>query len=251
MRNYLFIVFILIAFTASSQKDHFASSEKNGFSGPSYKSYELGVFAGISYYIGELNPGGHFKFIHPAGGLVFRYNLNNRYSYKFSAIYGRISGDNPSVSTLQQGQALNFVSPIIEAAVQVEFNFLSYNAADENPYFTPYVFAGLSAFYFNPSSGGNKLQPLSTEGVKYTRVQPAFPFGAGMKFKFSHRFLLSAEWGLRKTTTDYIDDISTVYTETGLQRGNSKTKDWYSFAGVILSFRVGEKPSVCNNFSRK
>jgi len=251
MRNSLFIIFIFIAFTASSQKDHFTASSKNGFSGPSFKSYELGIFAGTSYYIGELNSGGHFNFIHPAGGLAFRYNINNRYSYKISAIYGRISGDNPSISESLNGESPNFISPVIEGALQIEFNFFSYNAADDNPYFTPYVFTGLAAFYFNPSSDGVKLQPLSTEGIKYSRIQPAIPFGAGLKFKFSHRFLLSTEWGLRKTTTDYIDDISTIYKSTGQQRGNSKNKDWYSFAGIILSFRIGEKPSVCNNFSRR
>ena len=37
---------------------------------------ELGVFLGGSYYIGDLNPMGHFnQFTKPGGGIVFRYNF--------------------------------------------------------------------------------------------------------------------------------------------------------------------------------
>ena len=83
--------------------------------------------------------------------------------------------------------------------------------------------------------------------------------GIGFKFNLSPRFAVSAEYGVRKTFTDYIDDVSGTYADpTGLseiafqmadkspgdgyieggQRGNPGTKDWYSFAGVILSYRV-------------
>ena len=71
---------------------------------------------------------------------------------------------------------------------------------------------------------------------------------------------VGAEWGMRKTTTDYLDDVSTTYYfdgptaipptinqlasdptlthTTGMQRGNSRNTDWYSFAGVSLTFKI-------------
>jgi hypothetical protein len=79
---------------------------------------------------------------------------------------------------------------------------------------------------------------------------------------------------MRKTFTDYIDDISTMYYidyntlpsgdigaaeflsdpssvkhEPGMQRGNSQNNDWYSVAGITLTYRfsIGEK-STCSDF---
>ncbi len=61
---------------------------------------------------------------------------------------------------------------------------------------TPYLFGGISVFYFNPYAtdpAGDKvyLRPLSTEGEglpmypdrkEYSLVNMAFPFGGGFKF---------------------------------------------------------------------
>jgi hypothetical protein len=68
---------------------------------------------------------------------------------------------------------------------------------------------------------------------------------------------LTLEWGMRKTTTDYIDDVSPftpgkqahrsihqVITSEGMQRGNSKDNDWYSFAGVSVVFRINFRGSA-------
>ena len=151
-----------------------------------------------------------------------------------------------------------------------------------NPYehsLAPYLFAGISNFSFNPSTkdtSGRKvfLQPLSTEGQgfyqgrkKYKLNQYSIPFGGGVKFSFSENVRLAIEVGLRKTNTDYLDDVSTTYIDqnilllnrgqqavdlafrgdelkTGLsypadatQRGG-KSKDWYYFSGITLSIRL-------------
>jgi hypothetical protein len=122
------------------------------------------------------------------------------------------------------------------------------------------------------------LQPLSTEGQgtsakpgtrKYRLVQVSIPFGAGFKLNLSERIDLSMEWGMRKTFTDYLDDVSTVYPDptildtekgsisaamsdrtgstnnVGRQRGNSKNKDWYCFTGVVLGFKFREPAQKC------
>jgi hypothetical protein len=142
---------------------------------------------------------------------------------------------------------------------------------------------------FNPStkdSAGTKvyLQPLSTEGQgfyngrkKYSLQQFSIPFGAGVRFSVSPNIRLAFEIGMRKTNTDYLDDVSTSYVDqntllanrgqlavdlafrgdelkTGLsypaggsQRGKVENKDWYYFSGFILSIRL---PSITGN-SRK
>ena len=77
------------------------------------------------------------------------------------------------------------------------------------------------------------------------------------------------EYGIRKTFTDYLDDVhSSRYIDSDQlgaingplaatlsnrsldgsrfgTRGNPSTKDWYAFFGAMLSFRLGG-PRVCN-----
>ncbi len=90
---------------------------------------------------------------------------------------------------------------------------------------TPYVFAGISAFYFNPYAqnpeGGRVfLRPLSTEGEglpqypdrkQYSNVAVGFPIGGGMKFLIGRTLVVTTELGFRYTTTDYLDDVSKSY----------------------------------------
>ena len=52
-----------------------------------------------------------------------------------------------------------------------------------------------------------------TEGVKYSRLAFVLPFGIGAKTKITPFMNLALEAGWRKTFTDYIDDVSTVYVD--------------------------------------
>jgi hypothetical protein len=276
LKTYLSILFLSLffSFTGYSQR-------------PKDKSAEIGVFLGCSYYIGDINPLVHFgPMTKPAGGAVFRYNLNPRLAVRANAFFGTIQADDAiASSTAQQRRNLNFRSKISEFSIQAEFNFLEYQLGNERRKFTPYIFAGLGAFKFNPIAIYNNysftLQPLGTEGQgleggpkkKYKLTQFSIPFGVGIKTHLSKRIGLSLEWGMRKTFTDYLDDVSTTYydpvelaarrgavaaaasdpstgtdpnySNVGRQRGNPTTKDWYSFAGFVLTLKLKEKRETC------
>lgn len=259
-----------------------------GLAQPHKKSAEAGAFLGGSYYIGDLNPLGHFnQFTKPAGGIVFRYNFNHRLAARANAFFGGIEGDDSfSNSTAQHQRNLHFKSNIAELSAQLEFNFLDYQIGDDTRGFTPYVFGGLAGFRFNPRVKVNdnwvNLQPLGTEGQglvggankrKYKLTQMSLPFGVGVKANLSKYMGISIEWGMRKTFTDYLDDVSARYydpailaakrgamtaqlsdpsigtdpnyTNVGRQRGNPTTKDWYSFAGIALTVKFREKRKLC------
>jgi hypothetical protein len=148
---------------------------------------------------------------------------------------------------------------------------------------TPYFFGGVAVFKFNPytfdeNNEKTYLQPLSTEGqgiegysVKpYKLTQLSLPFGGGIKYAFSDRVRLGVELGIRKTFTDYLDDVSTNYAgeddllaargaqavalayrgdevsngnpdypEKGAMRGGAENLDLYYFTGLHLTFRLG------------
>ena len=88
-----------------------------------------------------------------------------------------------------------------------------------------------------------------------------------MKFNISRNITGGVEWGMRRTGTDYLDDVSTVYPDisvfddsdnypqavyfydrslshngqnAGLQRGNPSVNDWYSFAGFFIAFKIND-----------
>ena len=252
------------------------------------KSVEVGLFLGGSYYIGDLNPTRHFsQSTKPAGGALIRYNVSHRLSLRGSAFYGNIAAyDGFSSSAYQQQRNLNFRSSLVEASAQFEFNFLNYEIGNDKERFSPYIFGGLGVFRFDPEGEYNgewiRLRPLSTEGqglagsaVKktYSKFQISLPFGVGVKVNLAKNLALSLEWGMRKTFTDYLDDLSTRYydpqkladangsiaalladkskvndsgySNVGRQRGNPTTKDWYSFAGIALTLKLNGRREKC------
>jgi hypothetical protein len=253
------------------------------------KTHEVGIFIGCSYYIGDLNPSGHFgPLTQPAGGVIYRYNYNRRFSIKANALFGNIEGDDArSSSASAQERNLSFKSYIRELAVEGEFNFMEYKTGSSKFPFTPYLFAGIAGFMFNPQAQlGNQwidLQPLGTEGQgtkggtkPYRLTQISIPFGIGMKFSMAKRICLSVEWGMRKTFTPYLDDVSGTYAApsklaangplaatmanrslgtdptgsmVGSERGNGGKDDWYSFAGVMLSFQFKQKEKPCYSYN--
>jgi hypothetical protein len=245
---------------------------------------ELGFFLGTSYYLGDLNPSSHFGMAQSAGGVLYRYNFNTRWAFKFSALFGNVMGSDKETNG-NNPRNLSFKSPISELSAQLELNFFNlYNSSGKNA-FSPYIFGGFSVFSFNPMANTNDhwydLQPLGTEGqglekrpARYSLTNVSFPFGLGIKVNFLKRFSIGAEWGLRKTFTDYIDDVSTTYYDPdllalersqttadladrslvkhqiGSARGNSTTTDWYSFAGIWLTFKLSDSNNSCPAYSK-
>lgn len=242
-------------------------------------SSELGVFLGGSYYIGDLNPTGHFnRFTRPAAGAIFRYNFNTRFAAKAFLGFGRIEADDAySDNDSYRNRNLSFQSKLTEFSVQGEFNFIPFATGSKKyAIITPYIFLGVGLFHFNPQGyyAGQwfDLQPLGTEGQgttftskkRYSLTQFSVPFGVGIKINTAKVVGIALEWGMRKTYTDYLDDVSGTYvdpvslanehgpvaaalsdkslkragSDVGRNRGNSISKDWYAFAGVILTLKL-------------
>jgi len=242
---------------------------------------EIGILLGTSYYLGDLNTT-HFNQPLPAAGLIIRKNIDKRFAYKAEVMYLNIKSDERnSDDTIAKNRGLHFKSPIYELSGQVEFNFLPFHPGNPIYTWTPYVYSGISIFKFNPQAEDSNgeftgswvdLQELGTEGQgttkfpdkeKYSLIQYAIAMGGGFKIAVNPSFNIILEYGLRKTFTDYLDDVSTTYPgtlsdmtpeaiymsdpsdshELGEQRGNPDKKDWYSFAGITLSFKLNNTKS--------
>ncbi len=190
---------------------------------------DIGFTIGGMNYIGDLNNQSMFGTVNLAYGGMYRLNFDERWSMRIDIDYGHVEGGNPDYIARRN---LSFHSYIFEGALRAEFNFFPFSMRDDHYVWTPYIFAGLGFFAYNPKayftdplsgeSDWYELQPLGTEGqgspvapdrTPYTLKQLAMPFGIGFKYHPSKSFTLSVEYGFRKTWTDYIDDVSTTYVD--------------------------------------
>ncbi len=301
MKQVIILFFAIILGTASYAQRH-----------------EIGLFLGSSYYNGDLNTSVPLLFAKPAAGVAYRYYINPRWAIKFNGYYGQLEGDdrmNPDSKLRERN--LYFKSNLFEFAGTAEFNFMKFVPGGDRDRFTPFIFAGLSVFRFNPKAFIYEpglmrniwydLQPIGTEGQgttaypdrhAYSLTSVGIPFGFGMKLSLGESIVLGFEWGMRKTFTDYIDDVSKTYADpfilwsentpasmlfgnrivsheglvvspkpgsqyeqdmttlaenmsiyTDQQRGDESNKDWYSFIGVSISFKIkGPRIKKCDAY---
>lgn len=262
-----------------------------------WKSSRLEYYVGIgtANYLGELGgldkEGSEFVLdLEPtqfkysfSGGL--RYFMQYQHAITATFSYARITGDDKLTSyPNRNGRNLHFRSSVVELSGRYEFHLLrplvrhSLNMRRSLSFngrrFGLFGFAGIGVFYFNPKAEYEgawiPLQPLGTEGQglpggprPYSRVALAYPIGFGLTYQF-RSYLLGLEYGLRLTSTDYLDDASGFYYdnevirrergevaaylanpsdespnpqwyETGGIRGNPKDNDSYMFIQVTLS----------------
>lgn len=233
-------------------------------------SWELGGFIGSSYYIGELNRA-HFMPLHPSFGPRFRFNYDDRLSLKFGATYGKFGGNDAlSSNSFNRDRNYNFNSQIYEGAILGEFNFLPFSTVDKKSALsTPFLFLGVAYANHNPTTilNGSSVsaQDLYIEDVKYAKNIFSIPFGIGFKTSMN-RVSFEFSWGIRKTYTDYLDDVSTNYGQNtrssnlnnsnnytqyddlnNVKRGDQYTKDWYIFSGLSILWSL-TKEELCRKF---
>lgn len=236
--------------------------------------WEAGFWLGTAHYFGDLNT--DFDLTKPgfAGGIEARYLFNERINFKSSLNYAFIrETDVDSPNPFERSRNLHFRSNIFDMTNQFEFNFLPYVHGTDN-YFSPYFLLGVSVFNYNPQAEyeGNwyKLREMGTEGQivgeEYFTFSAGLVYGAGIKWDISYRLSMNVEIAARLLSTDYLDDVSTVYPnmgevaslrgeiatqlsnpspvdgfgEQGTQRGNSTNNDTYVTTAIRFMYYFGQ-----------
>lgn len=245
-----------------------------------HAQWNVNLYGGFSNYSGDLQSSKYTTSqSNGAFGAGIQYDLSGHFSLLSNLSYGRISAaDGYSKQADLRARNLNFESVITEWNVLLEYNLLDLRVHR----LTPYVFGGVALFHFNPFSYdtlGKKvyLRPLSTEGEglpqypghkEYALTQFSIPFGGGIKYRVSDRVVIAYDIGMRKTFTDYLDDVSTTYADpnvlltargpeavemayrgnqltdgkpypaAGTVRGHSKYKDWYYMSGLRVTIAL-------------
>lgn len=216
MKLNILILFLSLSLTAKSQMIDFM------------------VGASTSHFLGDLG-GKPFKGTRDFQDIDFkstrysvttglRFNLNKTFAIRTNLIYARISGNDKFTDNKERrGRNLNFYSHIYEGNATFEISI----AKTRNKQGVWYVFGGIGYFMFNPKTKLNgqvyELQKYGTEGQfavagksPYKLSSICFPHGVGYKWSISRTSYLSVELNLRKTQTDYIDDVSTNFVDRNL-----------------------------------
>lgn len=224
MKKLIFPVFIICTLFVNAQR-----------------SYDLGLWGGGSYYLGDINTSFHFKSIHPSGGIFYRYNYNSRYGIRGSLFYGTLSGTDGSSKYIYQNiRGTAFSTPIFDLTGQFEFNFLPYVVGSDQKKFSPFVSSGLTF-----------LVALNSVGVFHIAV----PLGVGLKFNISERVGAGIEYSFRKTFSDNIDRLPGVDSNVGNFQSYNKQlayyhdNDWYSFIGIFVSFNIKRHGGACEAYN--
>lgn len=231
---------------------------------------------GTSTYFGELANNGDYIDAKPTLSVGLQYYFTNRIAVRAEAAWFQLQGDDAKADDGSRVRRnLSFSSNNFEISTIGLIDFFPKGRRFyQRPGFNLYGFAGVGVSYINPKTEyqGEKvaLQPLQTEGVKYSRIIPVVPFGLGARLKAGPFFNIAFEGGYRKTFTDYLDDVSTVHKDpasfsdpvaaaladrrpelglsavpAGTQRGNPADDDGYFLFTVKLEYYLSS-----NFFSR-
>ncbi|MDR3715185.1 MAG: DUF6089 family protein [Puia sp.] len=189
--------------------------------------WHLDLFGGFANYYGDLQ-GQPFTLSQAklAFGAQLQYDLTPHFALLSGFNAGSVGASDRYNKPSLQAMNLSFQTNLFE------WNFIGeYTLLDlRDNWFSPYAFAGLAVYHFNPyafDTLGNKvyLKPLSTEGeglsqypgVKpYNLTQLAIPFGGGVKFRVTDGIVVAYEIGFRKLFTDYLDDVSNRYVDPAI-----------------------------------
>ena len=236
---------------------------------------EVGPHAGVSYYMGDLNPMIPFVQAQLQYGGVVRFNYNKRWTFRFDYSHATVKASDEKIGWRPE-RGLNFTTVINDFSIVAEFNFIEYYTGNPKRNVSPYLFGGISVFQYTPYAeyGGTmvKLRDYTTEVAPddlkwyqslFGRSLPigvSLPFGLGVKLALSRHLAATVEWRMQKTFTDYLDDVAYLYPEnhahftaedgvtydlsdpTGTylpdqQRGNASFKDWFGMARLSLTWK--------------
>lgn len=203
---------------------------------------EVGINAGGASYLGDLNQYNPVKISGISAGAFIKLNFDPHWSLGLHYNYGKVKGaDSLSKYSQFRDRNLSFNTPLNEASLLLHFNFFDLFTPGGRRKFSPYIFAGVGVLVYEPKAdyNGNRylLRLYNTEGQSesYKKYTLTIPYGGGVKYRYTESITIFGQVGYRSPLTDYIDDVSGVYANKNVWRGNT--------AGIsrALSDRSGEQ----------
>lgn len=199
---------------------------------------DYGIFGGVSTYYGDINPGIFINTTRPAGGLFYRYNFNPRQALRANIYLGGLAAaDSNSLNSYEIARGAWFKATIGEAALLYEFNFLPYSTQGKQWNYTPYIAGGAGIFFLSTETNLSRYT---------TAFRPVIPVTVGFKVNIYKNIGLEAEYSIHKTFYDNFDGLKN---RDFTVRSEIHNNDWYSFAGVAVTWKFYSKLAGCPAFN--
>ena len=193
------------------------------------RNSDYGIFAGVSSYMGDINP---YRLLYsplPAAGIFYRYNLHPRQAIRVNIFFGGFRADDLDFNNdFQTARAASFSGMAGELALQFEFNFLPFTTEGKLWDYTPYFAAGVGVSAINTTTFA---------------VEPVIPFSLGIRINIYKNMGLEAEYDFRKTFYDNFDGLKDPVDPSDYAWIHNN--DWYSFAGIALTWKIYSKLAGC------
>lgn len=230
---------------------------------------EFGAWAGGANAFDDINRTSSFSSLKGAGGLLGRYNFDDRLAMQLKIATGSTTSDDANFPESQYAQFRGEATKtkFTDVSVSGEFNFFSFNgnAFQYSRRMSPYLGAGLGFSFIQPQiklEGSDEFVNanafLSENDRAYQSFQIIVPLSAGIKYDINESFNAGVEFSSRLLFNDYYDDFSTQYNQTGInnspgdvnivgfQRGDRSRNDVYNIFGVHVTYQIELRN--CKNF---
>ena len=210
------------------------------------QNLEMGLNIGGSVYSGDIEV--NIKNYKPQKrmniGAFLRVPLNSAFSLRGQAFHGQFYANEQKYPTTnyRASRGLSFNTTYTELTARLEWNFLNldnqFYLEDRDPTIKFYSFAGFGATFFKPITNYTSSQNVAADKVAldknavYSTTAPVLALGAGGKFNITNTLAVGAEVSGQKPFTDYLDGISNI--------SSGKTKDYYFFAHLLVSYSFGD-----------
>ncbi len=183
----------------------------------SVKGPRLGIGYSGNTYFGDLNANEKMHRFYPGVHLSLGFETQKMFMPGFHIIIGKFIAQTRDLPPVEGRQPNAFVkTPFVNASFSLKFRPLFKNPV------SPFMGFGLGLLHFTPKNELN--QNLSTilstrmPGESYASNTLNFPLNLGIDFRLSRNFSVGLNYFYVLTTTDYLDNIGKL----GTQSGNDK-----------------------------
>ncbi len=208
------------------------------------QNIEIGLNAGVGIYTGdiEIKAENYKQQKRSNVGAFVRVPLNSSFVVRAQVFHGQFFANEKKYPTTnyRATRGFSFNTTFTELSARLEWHFLKldnqFYFEDEDPTMSLYSFCGFGATFFKPQTNYNTSntvidKTLLTQDTQYATTAPVMALGMGAKYNITNTLALGIELSAQKPFTDYLDGISKV--------SNSKTKDYYFFAHLLISYNFG------------
>ncbi len=209
------------------------------------QTYEIGLFAGGSNFIGDVGNSSYINPNAPVLGGIAKWNRSARHAFRASVLFANLNAsDFKSDDIRRQNRGYEFSGSLIEGSLGIEYTFWDFDMHESfNRPASPYLYTGFTYFYHDSFA----LDPVEDALVKTdSEWDLAIPMVLGFKAQVSSSFVLALELGARYTFADNLDGSFPGEEEYGnVSFGNINNKDWYMFSGLTITYTFGRQPCYC------